>query len=266
MLWFLQLGLEQAEARRKTRVKHHCWTTLELHAAVRSGHRRGNGRAEQPQLRGVKVVHGHLGGGGTARGNALRGKLRARDNVVLAREVAELERVARPRHLVCGWYRLDIVLHHALQACWRLEGRPACIRELWVDELIDLTARCRKSGHVLGQVEHQAIDRARVRREASALLIHITGCVAAREQEWLELIVLDVAHHLAPVGVRQLAHGADRLLGPPWHRDHVYGDVARSGDAERGEEVSEIESVRVLEEEEPLAPLGQPALRCATRV
>ena len=150
----------------------------------------------------------------------LHGERRAGDDVILAREVAELDRVARPRHLVRSRHALHVVLHHTLEARGRLERGARGVGILWVDELVDLPAGRGERRHVLGQVIHEAVDAARVGREAVGPVGVALG-VAAREEQGLELVVLDVTDHLATVAVRQLAHGADALLGLARHGDLV---------------------------------------------
>ena len=81
-----QLGPEQAEAWREARVEDHRRAPLQLHPAVRRGHRRLDLGPEQAQLRDVHVVDGHLGGGGAAGRDALvrvrvRVRVRARVRV-----------------------------------------------------------------------------------------------------------------------------------------------------------------------------------------
>ena len=89
-----QLGPQLGEARAEGGREDDGGTQRHRHAVEGPLARRGHGSAEQAQRGGVRGVDCHLRGGGGVWRHALRGEARGGGEAVLAREVAEVQRVA----------------------------------------------------------------------------------------------------------------------------------------------------------------------------
>ena len=102
-----------------------------------------------------------------------------------------------------------------------LERRAACVLVLGVDELVD-DARVLAVERLdvrVDRVEHELVRVARVRREARALVVHVAALGRRRLEQQVELVVLDVDRHRAPVVVHELGDGARGSPGLARHAD-----------------------------------------------
>ena len=173
----------------------------------------------------------------------------------------------RAPHLLAFRHGLHIVLHHALEAGGRLEGGARGVGVLRIDKLRDRSASVLL--HCVQprvEIDDDLVDVAWEARVARLRLVHIALCEAAVHQQRLQLVVLHVGDHGAPAGVGELAYCPDGLLCLPRSRHEVDRDCVRAGDAERREEVGEVQRIGVLKEVEPADAACVPPSRRARRV
>eukprot|EP00128_Syssomonas_multiformis_P013571 Colp12_sorted_trinity150504_noHs@25432 len=189
-------------------------------------------------LRSVRRGRGHAAGHGD---RSVRG-------VVLHGAVAHPGGQRGEADLGLSGQEAGKVLHHALQASGLLEqvARGVCV--LGVHELRHVALGLVEHLHVGVDAEQQVVNVAREGAQAGGGVVHVALRVDRGAQQRVQLVVLHVDGHLAPVRVHQAGQRAHALLGESVHREGVHVQVEELADAEhRGERV-EAQAVRVLEE------------------
>eukprot|EP00754_Rhynchopus_humris_P039845 Rhum_TRINITY_DN22932_c0_g1::Rhum_TRINITY_DN22932_c0_g1_i1::g.176399::m.176399 len=258
---------ERRTEERERRGEPHQRPERRLDARKRGGSRRSDAHAQGTQKVHVHAVEVGLGREG-APGVLPRGGLRARVlQVVLAGgeggptvEGGEADVVARRE-------QLGVVLHHALQTRRRLEHRLLGVRVLRVHELRhDAAALVQHAGVALRR-NHQRVRVAGVGAEAGLGVGHVAELAARHSlQQRVDLVVLHVAHDGGAVLLLQRRDAPDSLACDAGHT-HAGHRVLRAGcQANRGKHRVEGKAVRVLEEDNPLAPLFHPAVSDAVLV
>mmetsp|Transcript_26082 Transcript_26082/g.84214 ORF Transcript_26082/g.84214 Transcript_26082/m.84214 type:complete len:257 (+) Transcript_26082:394-1164(+) len=171
---------QDGDARRERRLQHNRRARFHGDAPELPGDGRLHRGAQTAQCRRVHAVDCELCRRRRVRRHALRRQPGGGDNVVLAREVAKVERVLCEADAVVRQHCLCKVLHHALKPRGRLERGARLVGEFWVDELVDVACRQREHLQVRVHVQHELVDVARELGEARVRLVDVALAAAGR--------------------------------------------------------------------------------------